>query len=87
MSRAEIEQRLALVDECIRLDTEHVRRQRQVVDEIERSGLDSGQSKRALAALVESLRGHLAARERLLSELRIAHPTEPRTGSQSRQDN
>ena len=44
-SRAEIKQRLALVDECIKLDTEHVRRQRQMVDEIEQNGLDSGQSK------------------------------------------
>src|SRR5262249_40299116 len=58
-SRAEIKQRLALVDERIKLDTEHVRRQRQMVDEIEQNGLDAGQSKRALAALVDSLSGHL----------------------------
>jgi hypothetical protein len=68
-SRAEIKQRLALVDECIKLDTEHVRRQRQMVDEIEQNGLDSGQSKRVLASLVDSLSGHLAVRERLLREL------------------
>ena len=71
-SRAEIKQRLALVDERIKLDTEHVRRQRQVVDEIEQNGLDAGQSKRALAALVESLTGHLAVREGLLWELERA---------------
>jgi hypothetical protein len=69
MDRVTLERHLAQVEEVIMKGERHLARQRGLVSELERHGLDSDQAQRLLLQFEELQALHIADRDRLLKEL------------------
>jgi hypothetical protein len=75
---ATIELHLAEAEERVLLGYRHVKRQGEIIAELEREGQDATQSKALLATFQMSLRMHIANRDRLIEELEMAQRVSPR---------
>ena len=69
MDREILKQHLRLAEKHIAEGTEHVERQRQIVDELVRNGKDPRRSMDLLTLFEETLAGHTEERDRLQDEL------------------
>jgi hypothetical protein len=67
--RSGIAERLAQTERHVAQGRKHVRRQRQLIGQLERDGDDATTPRKLLAPFEEALALHLATRERLLAEL------------------
>lgn len=78
MDRAMVLAHLAKAKEHIELGEQHVRRQRELVSELERDGHDATNARELLAQFEHLLAMHRADRDRLLRELALAGGRGPR---------
>jgi len=69
MERNLLKRNLARTEKRIAQGREHVERQRQIVEELQRKGQDPGRSADLLRLFTETLDAHLDERGRLVSEL------------------
>ena len=69
MERNLLKRNLARTEKRIAQGREHVERQRQIVEELQRKGQDPGRSADLLRLFTETLDAHLDERDRLVSEL------------------
>jgi len=69
MDRALLKLHLDLAEKHIAEGTEHVERQRRIVEELQRGGEDIRKSADLLELFEETLRTHIDERDRLLEEL------------------
>jgi hypothetical protein len=69
MDRATTEQHLALAEKIVEQAERHVRRQREVADELKRDGYDACKAEELLLAFEKSRSLHIAELERLRDEL------------------
>ena len=69
MDRELLKQHLRLAEKHIAEGTEHVERQRQIVDELVRNGKDPRRSMDLLTLFEKTLAGHTEERDRLQDEL------------------
>jgi hypothetical protein len=72
MDRTALEGQLSMAEENVRWDIEHVRKQREKVQWLERGGRDAGQARKVLDAAEDLLLLQMADRNRLLGELKLA---------------
>jgi hypothetical protein len=72
MDRATIEEHLEQARRHVAEGEEHVARQQQIVDELERDGHDTTQAREVLKVFEETLATHVADQERLEQELASA---------------
>jgi len=67
--RAALEEQLSMAGENVRRGIEHVRKQRDKVQWLERGGRDAAQDRKVLDTAEDSLLLHMSDRDRLLKEL------------------
>ena len=72
MDRAMIEKHLAQAERHVADGERHITRQRQIIAELERDGHDAGSAKELLTIFEETQAIHIADRDRLKEEARIA---------------
>jgi hemerythrin len=69
MDRAMLSQHLQLAERHVLQADEHVRRQREIVEELERDGHDTRMARKLLAQFEKLQAMHIADRDRLAREL------------------
>ena len=69
MNRAVLEEQLSMAKENVRWDIEHVRKQREKVQWLERDGHHAAHARNVLGTAEDLLLLHMADRERLSKEL------------------
>jgi hypothetical protein len=72
MDRAMIEKHLAQAEQHVADGERHITRQRQIIAELERDDHDAGSAKELLTIFEETQAIHIADRDRLKEEARIA---------------
>jgi hypothetical protein len=69
MDRAALQQNLRMARVHVALGDEHIQRQRQLIEELERDGHDTGTARQLLKVFEETQALHVAGVERLEREL------------------